>query len=39
MASGQSEKIKSILEQNNFSDIKIVKDYQNIDRVIIGKKI
>lgn len=38
MASGQSEKIKSILEQNNFSDIKIVKDYQNIDRVIIGKK-
>jgi release factor glutamine methyltransferase len=32
MASGQSEKIKSILEQNNFSDIKIVKDYQNIDR-------
>lgn len=39
MAAGQSEKIKSILERNNFSDIKIVKDYQNIDRVIIGKKI
>lgn len=39
MAAGQSEKIKSILERNNFSDIKIIKDYQNIDRVIIGKKI
>lgn len=39
MAEGQSKKIKSILEQNNFIDIKIIKDYQNIDRVIIGKKL
>lgn len=39
MAEGQSEKIKNILIENKFNEIKIVKDYQNIDRVIIGKKI
>lgn len=39
MAEGQSEKIKNILQENSFTEINIVKDYQNIDRVIIGKKI
>ncbi len=33
---GQSEKVKIILEENNFSEIKIVKDYSGIDRVISG---
>ena len=34
----QSEKVKDILSQNNFTDIIIVKDYQDIDRVIYGIK-
>ena len=36
---GQSDSIKNILEKNNISDIEIVKDLQNIDRIIFGKKI
>ena len=31
----QSEIIKNILVENNFQDIKIIKDLANIDRVII----
>lgn len=38
IAEGQSCKVKNILQENSFSDIKIVKDYQNIDRVIYGVK-
>jgi len=33
---GQSEEIKNILERNKFSDIKIFKDYSDIERVITG---
>lgn len=33
---GQSEKVKSLLEKSDFDNINIVKDYQNIDRVIYG---
>jgi release factor glutamine methyltransferase len=35
---GQCSIVKNILLQNSFSEIKIVKDYQNIDRVIYGVK-
>ena len=38
MAESQSETISKILEENDFTEIKIIKDYQNIDRIIIGKK-
>ena len=33
----QAEDVKSILENNNFDDIKIIKDYGNNDRVVIAK--
>jgi len=33
---GQTNEIKNILEKNNFSDIKIFKDYSDIERVITG---
>lgn len=36
---GQSENVFKILYENKFSDIKIIKDYQNIDRVIHGIKL
>lgn len=35
----QSEVVKSILETNDFKEISIIKDYQKIDRIIIGQKI
>lgn len=34
---GQSEKVSTILTDNNYSDIKIVNDYLHINRVISGK--
>lgn len=37
MGKGQSQIVKEILEQNNFNNIYIVKDYQQIDRVIVGE--
>ncbi|NOX66994.1 MAG: peptide chain release factor N(5)-glutamine methyltransferase [Chlorobi bacterium] len=33
---GQAEKVISILEQNGFSDIKVKKDYAEIERVVSG---
>lgn len=36
---GQSEDVKNILSENNFSEISAVKDYLRIDRVISGTKI
>ncbi len=36
---GQSEEIRNILVENNFADIEMVKDLQNIDRIIYGKRI
>lgn len=38
IAQGQSEKVVELMGDSNLSDIKIVKDYQGIDRIIIGKK-
>ena len=34
----QSAKVKEILENNNFSNIKLVKDYLEIERVVYGDK-
>lgn len=33
----QSADVKKIMQQNNFSQIEIIKDLANIDRVIVGK--
>ncbi len=33
---GQADKVMSILDQNGFSDIKVKKDYAEIDRVVSG---
>jgi release factor glutamine methyltransferase len=38
ISEGQSSTVKNILQDNSFSNIEIVKDYQNIDRVIYGVK-
>lgn len=35
---GQSEAISSMMSDNNFSDIEVVNDYQNIGRVVYGVK-
>lgn len=35
----QSEKVKMHLEETGFSNIKLIKDYQDIDRIIYGEKI
>jgi release factor glutamine methyltransferase len=39
MGKGQSQDVRAIMEENGFSEIGIVKDYQQIDRVIYGTKI
>lgn len=36
---GQAAKVEEIMKSYNFTDIKIIKDYQNIDRVIYGERI
>lgn len=38
MAQGQSEYIKKMFAEANFNEITVIKDYQNIDRVIVGRK-
>lgn len=38
MAQGQSEFIQKLFLDADLGDIKIIKDYQNIDRIIIGRK-
>ncbi len=37
LGQGQHDKVEVMLRQNNFSDIKIIKDYQQIERVITGE--
>ena len=37
IAQGQSEAVRKIMEQNNFINIKVIKDFQNIDRVVYGE--
>ena len=36
---GQSQDVKSIMQQNGFKEIEIIKDLAGIDRVITGKNI
>ena len=38
LGQGQSAKVKEIMNENNFSEISIINDYQNIERVIYGTK-
>ncbi len=37
MGIGQSGKIKDLFLENNFTNIDVIKDYQNIDRIITGE--
>lgn len=37
VADGQSEGVIEIMKENNFKNITVIKDYQNIDRVIFGE--
>jgi len=34
---GQSEGVTEIMKENNFKNITVIKDYQNIDRIIFGE--
>ena len=36
---GQTDAVKKMLEDNGIADIKIIKDIQELDRVIFGTKI
>jgi release factor glutamine methyltransferase len=38
VAQGQSDEVKDFMVNNNFKNIGMLKDYQNIDRVIFGEK-
>jgi len=38
VAQGQSEEVVEIITKNNYKNIGVIKDYQNIDRVIFGEK-
>ena len=38
IAEGQTEIVSKIMEQNNFFNIVVKKDYQNIDRIIYGER-
>jgi methylase of polypeptide subunit release factors len=35
VAQGQSEKVMEIMAKNNFKNIGMIKDYQNIDRLFM----
>lgn len=39
IAEGQAEEIKGIMELHSFHPIEIIKDYQGIDRVLVGERI
>ena len=34
---GQCDDVKSIMTKNNFSKIEVIKDYQNIERIVFGE--
>lgn len=36
IAQGQSERVIQIMEKNNFKEISVINDYQNIDRIVFG---
>jgi release factor glutamine methyltransferase len=38
IALGQSERIQKTMQEHNFVEVKIIKDYQKIDRIICGVK-
>jgi len=38
VAQGQSEEVVEIMAKNNFKNIVVIKDYQNIDRIIFGER-
>lgn len=38
VAQGQSEEVIEIMKINNFMNIGVIKDYQNIDRIIFGER-
>jgi release factor glutamine methyltransferase len=38
VAHGQREEVVEIMTKNNFKNIGVIKDYQNIDRVIFGER-
>ena len=38
VGSGQAKAVRVMLEEKNFSDIKIIKDYNNIQRAVLAKK-
>jgi release factor glutamine methyltransferase len=37
IAQGQSANIINIMEQNHYNNISVIKDYQNIDRIVYGE--
>ena len=37
IALGQSEKVIEIMRNNNFENPGVIKDYQNIDRIVFGE--
>jgi len=37
IALGQSDEVRRILDQNHFINIKVIKDYQKIDRIVCGE--
>ena len=37
VAEGQDERVIEIMKKNNFKNITVIKDYQNIDRIIFGE--
>lgn len=39
IAQGQHDDVKDLMIKNNFSNIEVVKDYQNIERIISGEKL
>ncbi|MCU0414770.1 MAG: peptide chain release factor N(5)-glutamine methyltransferase, partial [Ignavibacteriaceae bacterium] len=38
VAQGQSGEVIEIMTKNNYENIKVIKDYQNIERIIFGEK-
>jgi release factor glutamine methyltransferase len=37
IAQGQSDEVRKIMEQNHFINITVIKDYQNIERIVYGE--
>ena len=38
VAQGQSEEVAEIMTRNYFNNIRVIKDYENIDRIIFGER-